>query len=195
MSNTKTIDTTTIGGRIKQLRKERGVTQGDVATALCVKRQTVDQWENSKTRDFNANYAVAVANYFGVSCDEILRGVKPEHVTTSLELGLSDAAIEKLTSFRIHTITKHSYGGFSDSYTKIPSPIEISELIEQDDFADLLNCLKSIKLVCEDRIISEAGLQLLKLFGKYELWDFYQYLASKFLYKIFSDIAPRPVEE
>ena len=86
----------TIGDRIKALREGRGETQADVAAALYVKRQTVDQWENNETRDLKTTYTVALADYFNVTCDEILRGVKAENVSANKELGLSDKAIAKI---------------------------------------------------------------------------------------------------
>ena len=95
------MDNTTIGERIKAIRKSRGKTQADVAAALLVKRQTVDQWENDETRDLKTHYTVALADFFGVSCDEILRGVKSENIDTHTKTGLRDAAISNLSESRI----------------------------------------------------------------------------------------------
>lgn len=84
-----------IGKRIKELRENKGLTQKELAENLSVKRETVNQWENG-TRDLKTEYTIKLANFFEVTCDEILRGVKAENVSTNKELGLSDSAIETL---------------------------------------------------------------------------------------------------
>ena len=84
-----------IGERIKTLREEKGLIQADVAKALNVKRETVNQWENG-VRDLKTEYTVNLANYFNVTSDYILRGIKSENTTVNKELGLSDEAIEIL---------------------------------------------------------------------------------------------------
>jgi len=89
------MDCNTIGGRIKTLRENKKLTQADVAKDLRVKRQTVDMWENGK-RDLKTLYTIKLADYFGVTCDEILRGIKPENVAVNRALGLSNKAIEVL---------------------------------------------------------------------------------------------------
>lgn len=84
-----------IGKRIKQLRENKGLTQKELAEKLTVKRETVNQWENG-TRDLKTEYTIKLANFFEVTCDEILRGVKAENVSINKDLGLSDSAIEIL---------------------------------------------------------------------------------------------------
>ena len=84
-----------IGKRIKELREKKGLTQKELAENLSVKRETVNQWENG-TRDLKTEYTIKLADFFEVTCDEILRGVKAENVSINKELGLSDSAIEIL---------------------------------------------------------------------------------------------------
>jgi len=91
------MDSNTIGSRIKMLRKSKGVTQDDVADALNVKRQTIQLWENDE-RDLKTQYTISLADYFGVSCDEILRGVKAENISINKRTGLSDESIATLES-------------------------------------------------------------------------------------------------
>lgn len=91
------MDSNTIGNRIKALREIKGKTQAEVAEALHVKRQTVDQWENG-TRDLKTQYTIDLAVFFDVSCDEILRGVKAENISINQKIGLSDRAVEIMES-------------------------------------------------------------------------------------------------
>ena len=56
--------------RIKMLRKDKNITQDDLAIAVGVTRQTVISLENGK---YNASLQLAfkIAKYFGLSIEEI----------------------------------------------------------------------------------------------------------------------------
>lgn len=56
--------------KIKELRKEKGVTQEDLANTVGVTRQTVISLENGK---YNASLQLAykIAKYFGVGIEDI----------------------------------------------------------------------------------------------------------------------------
>jgi len=98
-----------IGERIRQLREAKGLTQAQLAKELFIaKRETVSQWE-AGTRDLKTEYTIKLADYFGVTCDYILRGVKAENVDINKRLGLSDESIAILTEmndniFNIETL-------------------------------------------------------------------------------------------
>lgn len=105
-----------IGLRISKLREERGLSQKQLADelekiGLKVRRETVTQWENG-SRDLKTEYTVKLADFFGVSCDEILRGIKAEHLSIVEATGLSDKTIENL-----HKISKLGKGTF-DYFSK-----------------------------------------------------------------------------
>ena len=100
-----------IGLRIKQLREEKGLTQQQLAKEMHVKRETVNQWEN-ETRDLKTGYTISLADFFGVTCDYILRGIKAENVDINRELGLSDQAITILklyNEFNKRTVSVINY--------------------------------------------------------------------------------------
>jgi len=63
------------------------------------KRETITQWE-SGARDLKTEYTIKLADYFGVTCDYILRGVKAENVDINKRLGLSDEAIEEIEDLK-----------------------------------------------------------------------------------------------
>jgi len=94
-----------IGKRIAKLRNEKSETQAELAKALHVKRETVNMWENG-TRDLKTLHTVALANHFGVTCDEILRGIKSENVDIHRKTGLDDMAIKKLKEFIDNSVEK-----------------------------------------------------------------------------------------
>ena len=64
-----------IGKNIKQIRKQKQITQKLVADSLGVSRQAVCMWETGK-RDPKASTLNRMAKLFEVSVDEILNGIK-----------------------------------------------------------------------------------------------------------------------
>ena len=65
----------TIGERLLKLRRERNLSQEDLANELDVSRQTISKWEtNQSMPDFDK--IVPLCNYFGITTDELLTGSK-----------------------------------------------------------------------------------------------------------------------
>ena len=65
----------TIGERLLKLRKERNLSQEDLANVLDVSRQTISKWETDQsTPDFDK--IIPLCNYFEITSDELLTGVK-----------------------------------------------------------------------------------------------------------------------
>ena len=65
----------TIGDRLLKLRRERNLSQEDLANELDVSRQTISKWEtNQSMPDFDK--IVPLCNYFGITTDELLTGTK-----------------------------------------------------------------------------------------------------------------------
>jgi transcriptional regulator with XRE-family HTH domain len=69
-------DAASIGSRIAQLRKERGLYQKELAERLAVTQPVVSDYENDVIR-ISADVVVAIAKILTVSTDELL-GLKPE---------------------------------------------------------------------------------------------------------------------
>ena len=121
-------DSNTIGDRIRILREARKLTQAELAKELSkmlgfiIKRETVNQWENN-ARDLKTDYTVILANFFGVTCDEILRGVKAENVDIQEKTGLSDTAITEIIKL------KESKKSFLD---------ELNILLGREDFTNVV---------------------------------------------------------
>lgn len=61
----------TIGSRIQALRKERGMSQEELANKLSVSRQTVSQWETGQTAPSIDNI-YTLKDIFGVSFDALM---------------------------------------------------------------------------------------------------------------------------
>lgn len=63
----------TIGNRLYNLRKERNISQEELANALDVSRQTVSKWETGESMpDFNK--IQPICDYFGITTDELITG-------------------------------------------------------------------------------------------------------------------------
>lgn len=59
-----------IGNKIKELRKQRGITQEQLANRIGISFQAVSKWENGIALP-DITLAPALASYFGVSMDEL----------------------------------------------------------------------------------------------------------------------------
>ena len=59
-----------IGNRIKELRKQRGITQEQLANSIGISFQAVSKWENNLALP-DISLAPILASYFGVSMDEL----------------------------------------------------------------------------------------------------------------------------
>ena len=65
----------TIGERLLKLRKEKNLSQEELANVLDVSRQTISKWETDQTTpDFDK--IVPLCEYFGITSDELLSGKK-----------------------------------------------------------------------------------------------------------------------
>ena len=66
------IDNALIGKRIREMRKERGLTQGELAEGLSVSFQAVSNWERGAALPDPENL-VGIATFLGVLVDDLLR--------------------------------------------------------------------------------------------------------------------------
>ena len=65
----------TIGERLLKLRKEKNISQEELANVLDVSRQTISKWETGESMpDFNK--IIPICEYFEISTDELLTGIK-----------------------------------------------------------------------------------------------------------------------
>ena len=78
----------TLGERLMNLRKEKHLSQEEVADRLNVTRQTVSKWElDQSTPDFDK--IVPLCKLYEISSEELITGNKPEGTT------ISDDGIDK----------------------------------------------------------------------------------------------------
>ena len=94
----------TLGERLARLRKERGLTQKQVAEQTGLVQELVSNYELDKLR-LNAEMIVRFAEVLGVTTDELLRGKKsakarPAEEQPSLQLLRRMRQIESLPRYR-----------------------------------------------------------------------------------------------
>lgn len=65
-----------IGERLRELRRERGWTQQDLADRSGIKRTYIALLESSRRRSIGARNALKLAAAFGITVDELLREKK-----------------------------------------------------------------------------------------------------------------------
>ncbi|MEY8428041.1 helix-turn-helix domain-containing protein [Lachnospiraceae bacterium 46-15] len=67
------MDQKKIGGFLRELRKEKGMTQEQLAEVLGVTNRSISRWENGVNMpDFD--FVIELANYFDVGIEELLDG-------------------------------------------------------------------------------------------------------------------------
>lgn len=62
-----------IGERIKELRKEKGLAQWELAEEIGSAQNTISGWETGRTEP-TVFSCIILADYFGVTLDELCRG-------------------------------------------------------------------------------------------------------------------------
>ena len=68
-----------LGKRISELRKKKGITQDQLAEEMGVSSQAVSKWENDISCP-DIGLLPQLADFFGVSLDELMRGDREKEV-------------------------------------------------------------------------------------------------------------------
>ena len=104
-----------IGNFLSELRKEKGLTQKEIADYLNVSDKTVSHWECDK---YSPDLSVipVLADFFGVTCDEILRGEKK----TSEDNKYISYEAEESTESECHEKAEDTINASSDENNESP---------------------------------------------------------------------------
>lgn len=105
------MDQKKIGSFLKELRKEKGITQEQFAEVLGVSGRTVSRWETGSNMP-DISLLISIAEYFDVSIPEIINGERKsenmrEEVREVAETMSDYASVEKETiikNIRMHSI-------------------------------------------------------------------------------------------
>lgn len=91
------MDQSTIGDRIRELRRAKNLTQDDLAVLINSNRVQINQWETG-ARELSASRVIEFAAALDTSCEFLLRGVP----------------VEKADSYNQTGLDMHSLSAFSD---------------------------------------------------------------------------------
>lgn len=97
------MEANTIGSFIAVLRKANGMTQKQLAERLCVSDKTVSRWERDETTP-DLSLIPVIAEIFGVTTDELLRGERRSSSTPIPEVRSEKQVLRLLSGTR----TKHT---------------------------------------------------------------------------------------
>lgn len=89
------MEKSTIGSRLQLLRKKASISQKQLAEVIGVNQNTLSRYETNE-RQLPTVDAIRLADYFGVSCDYLLRGYSPDNVHIGQETGLSNSTLDSL---------------------------------------------------------------------------------------------------
>ena len=107
--------------RLKQLRKEKGLTQQELSEAIAAPSRTIQRWENGENQ-IKANRASQLADYFGVSVGYLL-GYEPE-----------SEQVSNYKKIRIHFTDGHEMNFLVRNFTEK----ELAKIISQFNNGNLM---------------------------------------------------------
>lgn len=89
----------TIGERISALRKEQGISQGELAVSLGVSRQAISKWENDQTSPDTLNL-IRLARILDTELEYLATGVHPVYEPAPVVVNVVekvDKVVERVT--------------------------------------------------------------------------------------------------
>jgi len=112
----------TIGENIRRLRRERDITQEELAERLCITAKAVSQWENSRTSP-DISQIPALCSIFNVTSDELI----------GIDITRQNEECQKICD-KAHELAKNGYQFESmeilkDGIRRYPDSYEIMEYI------------------------------------------------------------------
>lgn len=91
------MDQTKVGGFLKELRKEKGITQEQFAEALGVSGRTVSRWETGNNMP-DISILVDIADFYDVSIPEIINGERKSEIMDEQERKVADSMADYATA-------------------------------------------------------------------------------------------------
>ena len=122
----------TFGERLSRIRDDRGLSRQQVADGLEISRASLEYYEKGKRKP-DIDTLLKISEYFEVTCDYLLKGVKTENVSVNRMTGLSDKAIQVL-----NTIAQQKEGELIPDHFMYKEEIIAEESIINDIPEELL---------------------------------------------------------
>ncbi|HHY25006.1 MAG TPA: helix-turn-helix domain-containing protein [Clostridiaceae bacterium] len=87
-----------IADRIQSLRKNKGISQEELADKVGVSRQAVSKWESEQSVP-DLDRVIIMSEYFGVTTDYILKGIEPQKQSENKNFNTSQILYIASTAF------------------------------------------------------------------------------------------------
>lgn len=182
-----------IGKRIAELRQKNNLTQSELASKLCVSREMINYWEKG-SRDIKTGNIVLLSEVLNTTCDYLLQGIEPNSIDIFRDLGLSQAAIDRIREIKEAEQREHAEGLCetlshileNDNFWMIHATI--CDAIDQGEFLlphieSLLDigskALKGDEMSAYDRILCSAAARGLAPMYKHEISEYVSQLFSE----------------
>ena len=107
-----------LGNRLYSLRESRGLTKATIADMLDISLDAYSKIE-SGARGLKASHAIALADYYDVSCDYILRGIQAENLDVCSETCLTSETIDSLKARKTNIEQKLSLAKSMDESSSV----------------------------------------------------------------------------
>lgn len=123
------------GKRLRRLRKERGLTQDDIAAAIGVSRQIISRWERNEAVP-KAGNLTALADTLGISADYLLHGKTnfPATPEIPVEVPLNEQILEIAELAEAVLEAEEPNAPFL-TVTSVPAP-EVLSLLSENNFEE-----------------------------------------------------------
>ena len=99
----------TLGENIYRYRTEKNWSQGDLADALDVSRQSISKWENNLAAP-DLDKLIKLHVVFNVTLDELILGIEPPETATDKEDKATEPSIPTSTILQSMPTTRHVIG-------------------------------------------------------------------------------------
>lgn len=142
--------------RLTALRENKGKKRQDVADDIQISRASLEYYEKGKRKP-DIEVLLKLADYYNVTCDYLLKGVKTENVSINEVTGLSDKAIEELENnkkYNIEGLSNFETGNFEilNKFIETGAIFKVCEYVDsfysavkyqQEVYKDILNMLEN----------------------------------------------------
>ncbi len=142
------------GKRLRRLRKERGLTQDDIAAAIGVSRQIISRWERNEAVP-KAGNLTALADTLGISADYLLHGKTNFPATppeVPVEVPLNEPILEIAELAEAVLATEEPNAPFL-TVTSVPAPEVLSLLSENNFEEEIAEKKKRLRLTLLEKIV------------------------------------------
>ena len=144
------------GKRLRRLRKERGLTQDDIAAAIGVSRQIISRWERNEAVP-KAGNLTALADTLGISADYLLHGKTnfPATPEIPVEVPLNEQILEIAELAEAVLETEEPNAPFL-TVTSVPAP-EVLSLLSENNFEEEIAESKLADDIAESKLADDIA--------------------------------------